>query len=92
MTTPLRAARIANARARVAELLTDRCPHPDSTARDVIDELLLLGWSFPGAHLDDTVPQPSHSTPEGRRRAREIYEKTRREAATTSPTDGSETQ
>lgn len=78
MTTPLRIAKIANARNRIAELLAGRCTSPESLAREVIDELLRLGWVYPGWHLDEPTTQPSSSTPEGRRRARELFAAARR--------------
>lgn len=78
MTTPLRVAKIANLRARFTERLAGRCPFPDETARELVDELLGLGWQYPGWQLDDNVPQPSHSTPEGRAAARALYEHVRR--------------
>lgn len=78
----LRIAKIAGARRIVAERLTTAgCAFPDETARSVIDDLLKAGWVFPGWQLDDDVPQPSYSTPEGRRRARAIYEQARRDRA-----------
>ena len=66
--TPIRAARLATARHRIAELLADRCTFPDEAARDVIDALLDLGWNYPGAHLDDPIPQPASSS-DGHRKA-----------------------
>jgi hypothetical protein len=74
----LRIAKIAGARRIVAERIAPTgCRYPDETARDIIDDLLKAGWTFPGWQLDDDVPQPSVSTVEGRRRAREIFEQTR---------------
>ena len=80
MSSPLRVAKIANLRARFSERLAGRTAFPDETARELVDELLNLGWTYPGWQADDHMPQPSASTPEGRRRARELYEATRREA------------
>lgn len=76
--TPLHAARLTNARRIVAERIAPTgCRYPDETARDVIDDLLKAGWTYPGWQHDDHVPRPSYSTAEGRRRAREIFEQTR---------------
>lgn len=77
-----RTAKIANARRAVVEHLTG-CPFPDEVARDIVDALLNLGWTYPGMHLDDDIPQPSHSTPAGRAAARRIYETVKAEKEAT---------
>lgn len=80
--TPMRAAKIANAQRAITEILTGQmCPYAESAARQVVDEIRRLGWTPPGWQDDEPVPQPTYSTPQGRARAREIYEQTRREAA-----------
>jgi hypothetical protein len=80
--TPVGAAKIANAQRALVEILQRQmCPYAESAARQVMDELRRLGWSPPGRLEDEVLPQPSTSTPQGRARAREIYEQTRREAA-----------
>lgn len=81
MTSPLRVAKIANARSRIAEMLAGRCAFPEDVAREVIDELLGLGWAYPGWQVDDHVPQPSSSTPEGRAAARRLFAEIRQESA-----------
>jgi hypothetical protein len=79
--TPIRAARLSNARRMATEILTKRqCMYPEEAARLIIDELLNAGWSPPGAVDGDDVPQPSYSTPEGRARARALFEQARDEA------------
>lgn len=76
--TPFRVAKLAAARRVVTELLNERrCPFPDEVARAVVDELLSLGWTYPGWQDDEHLPQPSSSTPEGRAKARRIYAETR---------------
>lgn len=67
--TPIQMAKLSNARRRVAELITEHGAYPDDAARLVIDELRNLGWCPPGWRDDDTIPQPSTSTPAARRAA-----------------------
>lgn len=89
--TPMNAARVANARRHVAEILAGRmCPNPEHAAQHVVDELRKLGWAPPGWHINEGAPRPSYSTAEGRRRAREIFEQTRAEARTDTATTSKE--
>lgn len=67
--TPIRAARLSNARRVITEILTKRqCMYPEEAARLVVDELLNAGWSPPGAVDGDEIPQPSTSSPAHRAR------------------------
>lgn len=83
--TPIHAAKMANAQRALTEILRRQmCPYAEAAARQVLDELRGLGWAPPGVRDDDHIPQPSYSTPEGRRRARDLFEQTR-EARRTQP-------
>lgn len=66
--TPIRAARLANARRAVADILSARhCDYPDEAARLIVDQLLNLGWTYPGWHDDDPIPRPATSDDRRRR-------------------------
>ncbi|WP_100499381.1 hypothetical protein [Geodermatophilus chilensis] len=74
---PAAVARRQLLRDRFAELLTEwGSPHAAERAAHLMDAVDDAGFTLPPA-LDDAPPPPSHSTPEGRARARQLFEETR---------------
>lgn len=71
--SPAYAAKLANARREIAELLEQwGCPASEVRAGQVLDALQALGWSPPRAADDTPPPRASYSTREGRDRAKQL--------------------